>query len=139
MRVSTGADVSSAPSIEQSDDSHTLDDPGRYNRLIGKLIYLMMTRSYITFVVGVLSRFTHQPRETQWLVVLRVLAYIKSYPRKGLVYREHEHVRISGYSNSGYTGDQRDRKSTTGYCILVGVKSRDLEEQETKCCVSLKC
>jgi len=26
------------------DDSHTLDDPGRYKRLIGKLIYLTVTR-----------------------------------------------------------------------------------------------
>ena len=32
------------------DDSHTLDDPGRYMRLIGKLIYLTMTRPNITFV-----------------------------------------------------------------------------------------
>jgi len=49
------------------DDSHTLDDPEKYRRLIGKLIYLTFTRSDITFVVGVLSRFMHQPRETHWL------------------------------------------------------------------------
>jgi len=48
------------------DDSHTLD-PGRYRRLIRKLINLTVTRSDITFVVGVLSRFMHQPRETNWL------------------------------------------------------------------------
>ena len=39
------------------DDSHTLDDPGRYKRLIEKLIYLSITRPNITFVVGTLSRF----------------------------------------------------------------------------------
>ena len=67
------------------DDSHILDDPGRYRRLIGKLIYLTMTRPDITFVVGVLSRFMHQPRETYWLAAMRVLPYIKSYPGKGLM------------------------------------------------------
>ena len=36
------------------DDSHTLDDPGRYKRLIEKLIYLTVIRPDITFV-GVLS------------------------------------------------------------------------------------
>jgi len=46
------------------DDSHTLDDAGRYRRLIGKLIYLTVTRPVVTFVIRILSRFMHQPRET---------------------------------------------------------------------------
>jgi len=71
--------------------------------LIGKLIYLMVTRLDITFVVGVLSRFMHQLRETYWLAALRVLAYyIKSCPEKGLMYRKHGHAHISGYSDSGH-------------------------------------
>ena len=45
------------------DDSRIFDDPKRYMRLIGKLIYLTVTRSNIIFDVGVLSRFMHQPRE----------------------------------------------------------------------------
>ena len=70
------------------------DDPGRYIRLIGKLIYLTVT-----------SRFMHQPKEMHWLAAIRVLAYIKSCPGKGLVYRKYEHVRIFGYLDSGYAGD----------------------------------
>jgi len=35
----------------------------RHRRLIEKLIYLRVTRPDITFVVRVLSRFIHQPRE----------------------------------------------------------------------------
>jgi len=69
------------------DDIHTLDDPGRYRRLIGKLIYLTVTRPDITFIVGVLSRYMYQLRETYWLAVMRVLTYIKSYPGKGLMYK----------------------------------------------------
>jgi len=86
--------------------------------LIGKLIYLTVTRPDRTFVIGVLSRFMHQP-EFHWLAVIRVLAYIKSCPGKRLVYRKHGYVRISGYSDSGYIGDREDRKSTTGYCTFV--------------------
>ena len=43
------------------DNSHPLD-PGRYKRLIEKLIYLTVTKADITFTVGVLSRFMHEPR-----------------------------------------------------------------------------
>ena len=62
----------------------------------------------------------HQPRETHWLAAIRILTYIKSCPRKGLVYIKHGHVRISEYSDSGYIGDRKDRKYTTEYCTFVG-------------------
>jgi len=84
------------------------------------LIYLIVTRLDITFTVGVLSRFMHQPREVHWTAALRILVYIKSSPEKGLLYKKHGHVRILNYSDSGYAGDKRDGKSTTGYCTFVG-------------------
>jgi len=81
-------------------DSYLLDDPGQYMQLIGKLIYLTVTRPDITFAVGVLSRFMHQPREVQWTAALRILAYIKSSPGKGLLYKKHGRIRIFSYSDS---------------------------------------
>ena len=87
------------------DDSHTLNDPRRYRKFIEKLIYLTVTRLDLTFAVGVLSRFMNQHRETHWLAAIRVLAYIKSCPRKWLLYRKHGHVCTSGYSDSEYAGD----------------------------------
>ena len=45
------------------DGSHLIDDPGQYRRLID---YLTVTRSSITFTIGVLSRFMHQLREVHW-------------------------------------------------------------------------
>ena len=49
----------------------------------------MITRPNITFVVGALSRFMHQSRETHWLAAIRVLTYIKSCLEKKLVYRKY--------------------------------------------------
>ena len=97
--------------------SHALDDLGRYRRLIGKLIYLTVTRPDITFIVGVLSRFMHQLRETHWLAAIKGSG--KSCPRTGLVYRKHGHVHVSGYSDSGYAGDRGDESLLLGITPLL--------------------
>jgi len=96
-----------------------VDDHGQYRRLVEKLIYLTVTRPDIIFIVGVLSRFMHQPREVHWTATLRSLAYVKSSPVKGLLYKKHGHIRIFGYSDSGNACDKRDRKSTSRYCTFV--------------------
>jgi len=69
-------------------------------------------RPDITFVVGVLSTFMHQHREAHLSASLRILTYLKSCPRKSLGYRKHGHAYISEYSDSDYTGDRGNRKST---------------------------
>ena len=48
----------------------------------------------------------HQPKEVHWTTALSILAYTKSSPEKDLLYKKHEHVRIFGYSYSGYVGDK---------------------------------
>ena len=54
-----------------------------------------------------------------WRVALRILSYIKKAPRKGLFYKNHRHLKVIGYSDSGYAGDRGDRKSMFGYCTFV--------------------
>ena len=71
------------------------------------------TRPDITYVVSVLSQFMHEPLMMHWEGALRVLAYIKRPPGKGLIYRHHDHLRIEAYSNARYVGDKGDQKSTT--------------------------
>ena len=62
----------------------------------------------------------YQPREVYWTAALRIPAYVKSSPGKSLLYKKREHIRIFGYSDSGYDCDKRDRKPTTSYCTFIG-------------------
>ena len=50
------------------DERKILDDPGKYRWLVGKLNYLIVSRSNISFVVSVLlvSQFLSAPRITHW-------------------------------------------------------------------------
>ena len=53
-------------------------DPTLFRSLIGSLRYLSITRPNIVYNVGLLSRYTKKPKESHWLVVERILRYIKA-------------------------------------------------------------
>ena len=58
---------------------------GRYQRLVGKLIYLSHTRPNIAYIVSVVSQFMHCPSEDHMGTVIQILYYLKSSPGKGLL------------------------------------------------------
>ncbi|BBH06529.1 ABC-2 type transporter family protein [Prunus dulcis] len=92
----------------------------RYQRLVGRLIYLSHTRPDIAYAVSVVSQFMHSPSEDHMNAVLRILRYLKSAPGKGLMFSKHGHLNIDGYSDADWAGNVTDRKSTSGYFTFVG-------------------
>ena len=100
--------------------SGTLVDKGRYQRLVGKLIYLSHTRPDIAFAVSVVSQFMHAPHEAHLDAAYRILRYLKSAPGKGLYFAKHDHLLVEAYSDADWAGSVTDRRSTSGYCTFVG-------------------
>ena len=45
-------------------------------------------------------------------VVERILWYLKSAPRKGLLFSNHGHLKIKGYTDVDWTELANDRRST---------------------------
>ncbi|RVW71043.1 Retrovirus-related Pol polyprotein from transposon RE1 [Vitis vinifera] len=68
--------------LEESDGSAPVDK-GRYQRLVGKLIYLSHTRPNIGFSVSVVSQFMNNPTEKHMTAVIRILRYLKMTLGKG--------------------------------------------------------
>ncbi|RVW79188.1 Retrovirus-related Pol polyprotein from transposon RE1 [Vitis vinifera] len=66
--------------LKLSDKSDLLKDQGRYRRLVGRLIYLTVSRPDIAYAVHVLSRFMHQPRKAHMEATFRVVRYLKNAP-----------------------------------------------------------
>ncbi|WKA11799.1 hypothetical protein VitviT2T_029262 [Vitis vinifera] len=62
-------------------------DKGRYQRLVGRLIYLSHTRPDISFVVSVVSQFMNNPTEEHQEAIYRILRYLKMTPSKGLFFK----------------------------------------------------
>jgi len=69
---------------------------GRYQRLVGKLIYLSLTRLGVTYVVTVVSQFMHSPTNKH-LNVAYILKYLKGTPRRGLLLKKNEDKGIMRY------------------------------------------
>ena len=95
-------------------------DKGRYQRLVGKLIYLSHTRPDIAYAVSVVSQFMHCPSEEHMEAVTRILKYLKSSPGKGLMFSKNDHLEVEGYTDADWAGNISDRKSTSGYFTFVG-------------------
>ena len=62
----------------------SLIDPEKYKRLIGILIYLIVIRTNITFIMGVLSQYMQSLYRLHWTGVCRILWYLKRAPGKEL-------------------------------------------------------
>lgn len=96
------------------DVGNLIDDPEMYRRLVGKLIYLTITRPDISYAVSILSQFMTSPRVPHMDAVIRILKYLKGAPGLGLLYRSFGHLRIEGYTNADWAGSPFDKRSTTG-------------------------
>ncbi|CAL8156128.1 unnamed protein product [Prunus armeniaca] len=93
-------------------------DKGRYQRPVGRLIYLAHTRPNIAYAVSVVSQFMHSP-SVDHMAVMRILAYLKSAPIKGILYKNSSHLRIKGFTDADWAGNVTDRRSTSGYFTFV--------------------
>ncbi|KAL0431928.1 UNVERIFIED_CONTAM: putative mitochondrial protein [Sesamum radiatum] len=91
------------------DDSDPLDNPGGYSRLIGKLIYLTITRPELCYSVHILGR-----------PALRVLPYLKSSPGQGIFFSSKADLSLRAYCDSDWASCPLTRHSITGYFILLG-------------------
>jgi len=91
-----------------------------FRRLIGKLIYLTITRPDISFAVQVLSQFMHEPTEAHLAATKHVLRYLKHYPDHGISLSRNASLQLTGYCDSDWGSCCDSRKSTIGFCILLG-------------------
>lgn len=92
-----------------------------YKQLVGSIIYLAtVSRPDIAFAANFLSRAMDKPTKMHWVTAKRVLKYLKGTMDKGLNYSVNGNKKLVAYSDSDFAGDVTDRKSTSGYVMMLG-------------------
>ena len=97
-----------------------LSNPFLYRRLVGSLVYLIVTRLDISYVVHQVSQYLSAPRSTHYAAVLRILRYLKGTFFHGLFYFSQSPLVLHAFFYANWARDSTDPKSTTGYCFLLG-------------------
>jgi len=102
--------------LSQEDESEPVDST-MYRRLVGSLIYLANSRPDISYVVGLVSQFSAQPKESHWKAAKRILRYVQGTLSMGLMYEKDGGNILNGFCDSDWAGDKDTRRSTSGYCF----------------------
>ncbi|PWA59979.1 serpin [Artemisia annua] len=88
--------------------------------LVGKLIYLTITRPDLSFAAQHLSQFSHDPRTTHMKALIRVLRYIKLSPGQGLYFPSNTEPTLQAYCDSDWAAFPTTRRSISGYVVFLG-------------------
>lgn len=83
-------------------DGTLLADLTVYRLLIGCLLYLMISRPDITYVVHKLSQSLSQPRSSHLNVVHSLLRYLKGCPTRGILLQPTSSFQIKVFSDADW-------------------------------------
>ena len=88
--------------------------------MIGSLVYLIVSHPDISYAVHQVSQYMSAPRSTHYVAILRILQYLKGTLFHGLFYSAESPFILRAFFDADWVGDPTDRRSTTGYCFLLG-------------------
>ncbi|XP_019179838.1 PREDICTED: uncharacterized protein LOC109175035 [Ipomoea nil] len=102
------------------DGGTDLEDNSQYRKVVGKLLYLTITRPDICFAVQQLSQFLDSPATLHLQAAHRVLRYIKNSPGQGLFFPANSQLKVRGFADSDWATCPDTRKSVTSFYVFLG-------------------
>ncbi|XP_062188924.1 uncharacterized mitochondrial protein AtMg00810-like [Phragmites australis] len=96
-----------------------VSNPILYRSFAGALQYLTFTRLDITHDVQHVCLHMHDPREQHFLLIKRILRYVKGTLGHGLQLSCSPSHDLVIYSNADWAGCPDTRKSTSGYYVFL--------------------
>lgn len=95
-------------------------DPEKFRRVVGRLVYLTITRPELSYAVHVLSQVMHKPREIHWDAAMRVLKYLKGCPGQGIMLKTVSDLRVRAFCDADWAACPLTRRSLSAFIVLLG-------------------
>ncbi|XP_018626145.1 secreted RxLR effector protein 161-like [Nicotiana tomentosiformis] len=89
-------------------------------KLIGKLLYLTVTRPDISYAVQILSQFMKTPKRSHMDAATRVVRYLKQALCMGVIMRRGLADALTGFCDSDWAACPISRRSVSGYLVKFG-------------------
>ena len=97
---------------------------------------MMCTRPDICYVVRLVSRYQSNPGQKHWMIVKRILRYLKGTSNYMLCYKGKKDLRLIGFFDADWGGDVDQSKSTSGCAFLLN-DSAILWRSKKQSCIAL--
>ncbi|GKA51956.1 ribonuclease H-like domain-containing protein [Tanacetum coccineum] len=90
------------------------------NHYKGSLQYLTFTRPDISYAVQQVCLYMHDPRESHFSALKRIMRYVRGTLDYGLQLFSSSTTDLVAYSDADWAGCPTTRRSTSGYCVFLG-------------------
>ena len=136
--ITKESDTPASPSVEllpRSENEPQTTEP--YREAVGSLMWLAnTTRPDLAQAVGAVARHSHDPSDTHWKAVRRVLEYVKMTVGFGLTFVRGSGKHLSAFADSSYAPRGTDCRSISGGVVMYG-KTAIAWFSRTQKCVTL--
>ncbi|GJY68750.1 hypothetical protein Tco_0471732 [Tanacetum coccineum] len=100
--VATPLQQNTVLSFVEIEKDKFLQSMTEYQKLVGKLIYLSVTRPDIAYVMHCLSQHMHAPLQSHFSAGLRVLRYLKQAPGTGIQFKKDNVFSLHAYLDADW-------------------------------------
>ncbi|GAA0173537.1 transmembrane signal receptor [Lithospermum erythrorhizon] len=95
-------------------------DPTLYHQLVGLLQYLTVTCPDLSYPVNRVCQHMHTPEAVHFLMVKRILRYVKSTLHLCLLISPSIDFTVQAFSDADWAGSSIDHRSTGGSVVYLG-------------------
>lgn len=96
------------------------EDTTTYRRIIGRLLYLQISRPDICCAVHKLSQFLQAPTSAHLIATHHLLKYIKGTSCQGVMLKPTTSFQLRAFVDADWATCLNTRRSVPGFCIFLG-------------------